>query len=118
MENKDDDRESTWRSPLIAGGMLLVGGILSALSDDAPDNNDLTNRQKLDLRETVESCQREFDNEIEYISVSNDTVWFTLSDENSESVAFSYSSGIWSGLYWGDNEAIQDAVDTILSQLN
>lgn len=118
MENEGDDKKSIWHSLLIGGGLLLAGGVLSALSDDTSSDDDLTNGQKLDLRETVESCQWEFDDEIEYVSVSDDTVWFTLEDGDGESATFSYSSGIWSGSYWGDNEAIQDAVDTILSHLN
>lgn len=118
MENEGDDKKSIWHSLLIGGGLLLAGGVLSALSGDTYGNDDLTNGQKLDLRETVEGCQWGFDDEIEYVSVSDDTVWFTLEDGDSESATFSYSSGIWSGSYWGDKEAIQDAVDTILSRLN
>lgn len=80
MENEGDDKKSIWHSLLIGSGLLLAGGVLSALSGDTYGNDDLTNGQKLDLRETAESCQWEFDDEIEYASVSDDTVWFTLEE--------------------------------------
>lgn len=106
------------REEIIGGLVLLGGAALIAMSDNGSGYDELTNGQKLDLREAVDAVSWNFGEDIEYATASDGTVCFTLADGEYETVYFSYSQGEWSASYCGDYDDVEDAVEMILERLN
>ncbi|MGE8693481.1 hypothetical protein [Bifidobacterium bifidum] len=102
----------------ILKGALIVGALaLAGASSSDSGSEELTEGQELDLNNALDSTRWSFDEEIESAYASGDTITFYLSDGESEYVNFHYDGGAWSAYSFG-SEAVSNAVDSILSELN
>ena len=105
------------KHPLLACGALLVGlAALSASSDGEGEYCELTNGQKLDLSEALDSARWNFDPSITNASADGNSITFMLDDDSSETIPFYYDSGDWSSGS-AESEAVDEAVGYILGCL-
>lgn len=105
----------------IVQGVIVVGTIVGAAAlaavSGADISEELTEGQKLDLSNALDSVRCCFDEEIESAYASGDSIVFDLSNGETECIGFRCDSGYWSA-YSSDSEVVSNAVELILDELN